>query len=84
MTAKYWTDYPFTLLGDPSGKEAPIRQVIVGDWDHNKYVTVSVLDDTGENVILVTSIKTGYIYTRPGRCGDVPALKFPRTHIGQY
>jgi hypothetical protein len=84
MTVKYWTDYPFFELGDDTSKEAPIREIIVGRWDHNKYVKVQVLDETGINVIFETEIKSGYIYTQPGRCREVPCLRFPRTHIGQY
>jgi len=73
----YWTDYPFKELGDIPFTIAPIRPVIVKEWDRNKYVRVEVEGQEFE-------IKEGYIYTEPGRCGSVPGLKFPRTHISQY
>ena len=37
-----WTDYPFTELGDISGKKAPIRHVHVTSYDGDKYATVIV------------------------------------------
>lgn len=65
---KAYTDYPFTFLGDVPHKEAPIRECVVVGYDGNKYCDIIV---EGQR----TSIKAGYIYTKPGRCGDVPAVK---------
>lgn len=67
MNADHYTDYPFTELGDAPNKEAPIRPVQVISYDGNKYCTVWVEGHQLE-------VKAGYIYTRPGRCGDVPAF----------
>jgi hypothetical protein len=64
---KAFTDYPFTELGDTSGQLAPVRQVTVKGWDGDKYVTIEV---EGK----ITTVKYGYLYSTPGRCGDVPAL----------
>lgn len=65
-----WTDYPFTELGDEPGKEAPIREVEVLDYDGDKYCTVL----TGGG--LVAEVKAGYLYTERGRSGE--ANVFPR------
>ena len=62
---KLFTDYPILELGDAPRKEASIREVEVLSYDGDKYVTVKV-----EGV--ETSFKRGYLYTRPGRCGEVP------------
>lgn len=62
-----YTDYPFTELGDVSGKQAPIRSCIVVDYDDNKYCTIIVEG-------LETCIKRGYIYSKFGRCGEVPCI----------
>jgi hypothetical protein len=64
---KFYTDYPIEELGDTPNKEAPIRECVLIDYDFNKYVTVMV-----DSVI--TSIKSGYIYKKPGRSGDVPCI----------
>lgn len=64
-----YTDYPMTHLGDTPGKEAPIREVFVHGWDGDKYVYITV-EGT------VTSIKYGYIYPSPARCGDVPCVPY--------
>lgn len=39
---KAWTDYPFTWLGDEAGEEAPIREIDVISYDHDKYCRVKV------------------------------------------
>ncbi len=65
----YYTDYPFTELGDISHQEAPIRKIKINSYDGNKYASVTVLDEAQ-----VFSIKIGYIYLKEGRCGDVPSL----------
>jgi hypothetical protein len=62
-----WTDYPILPLGDKSGQEAPVRQVKVLAYDHNKYVMVEVI---GNGVI--TSFKAGYLYSKKGKYGQVP------------
>jgi len=62
---KAYTDYPITELGDKPNKIAPIRVVDIIDYDLDKYATVEVEGTTKE-------IKTGYLYTQKGRCGEVP------------
>lgn len=62
-----WTDYPFTWLGDVAGKEAPIREIKVVSYDGDKYCQIMVADR-------YDFIKRGYIYQKPGRCGDVKQL----------
>lgn len=57
-----WTDYPFTELGDESGKPAPIRHVNIISYDGNKYCKVSF-----ENNGSVLEVKAGYLYSRPER-----------------
>lgn len=66
---KFWTDYPIAELGDEPHVEAPIREVKLVSFDQNKYVKVVVGDAE-------TEIKTGYIYTKPGRVGEVPSVKY--------
>jgi hypothetical protein len=66
---KAYTDYPMTHLGDESGKEAPIREVFIHGWDGDKYVYLTV-EGT------VTSVKAGYIYPTPNRCGEVEANSY--------
>lgn len=68
---KCYTDYPMTHLGDESGVEAPIREIQVHGWDGNKYAYVTV-EGT------VTSIKCGYIYPIPARCGEVKAVPYEK------
>lgn len=61
-----WTDYPFVELGDEPGKPAPIRHVNIIDYDGNKYATVS-FERCGDFL----SLKIGYLYSQPGRYGQV-------------
>lgn len=61
-----WTDYPFVELGDVPHQPAPIRHVNVISYDGDKYVTVSF-----ENNGSVLSLKAGYLYSQPGRLGQV-------------
>lgn len=68
----YWTDYPFVELGDTPGQEAPIRQCNVLAYDGDKYCDIVVHG-------VKTSIKSGYIYTAPGRCGEAP--KIPKAEL---
>jgi len=62
-----YTDYPFVELGDEPCKIAPIRKVMPISWDGDKYVKVLVDG-------IYSEIKAGYIYTKKGRCGDVPTF----------
>ena len=73
---RYYTDYPFVELGDSGGKPAPIRECFPLDWDGDKYVSIEVGDH-------VKVIKAGYIYTKPGRLGDVPQFD-PEKFEGEY
>lgn len=63
----FWTDYPFTALGDTPGQEAPVRPCQVIGYDGDKYCKIAILGS-------VMEVKRGYIYRREGRCGDAPAL----------
>lgn len=65
----YYTDYPFTSLGDVAGQQAPIREIQVLNYDGNKYCDILV-EGKLEN------IKWGYIYTVPGRCGDATVIDY--------
>ena len=62
-----YTDMPIRELGDFSGKPAPVREVEVVSYDGNKYCHVRIQK-------LDLEIKAGYLYTQPGRCGEVPPL----------
>lgn len=64
---KAWTDYPFTRLGDEAGKEAPVREIEVLSYDDDKYCRIKVCGGEDE-------IKSGYIYQREGRYGEVPPI----------
>lgn len=68
---KLWTDYPIEELGDISGQRAPIRECVVAEAPsiHSKYVIVEIDG-------IKTELKRGYIYSRPGRCGEVPTYDF--------
>ena len=52
----YWTDYPFTELGDEAGKPAPWREVEVIAYDGDKYATVRLPDGS------ITEVKSGYLH----------------------
>ena len=69
----YWTDYPIVELGDAPGLEAPIRQCLPLSYDGNKYCRVNVGGVT-------VAFKAGYIYSKLGRCGDVPAIDNATLH----
>ncbi len=62
-----YTDYPFAELGDVEGKEAPIRKVMPISFDGDKCVKILVEG-------IYSEIKAGYIYTKFGRCGEVPTF----------
>lgn len=53
---KYWTNYPFTALGDKPGVFAPIRECTLIGYDTNKLALILV-DKR------YAMIKAGYIYT---------------------
>jgi hypothetical protein len=64
---KAWTDYPFTELGDIPGLEAPVRECRVLAYDWNKYCLIVI---GGQEL----TVKIGYVYRKPGRCGEVPVI----------
>jgi hypothetical protein len=68
---KCWTDYPFPELGDTPGVKAPIREARCIAYDGDKYATVMFENGT------IADVKRGYLYTMPGRCGEVPTLDIP-------
>ena len=67
VSRRGWTDYPIMELGDIEGQIAPVREVEVFHYDGDKYAYVVV---GGHR----TSFKRGYIYSEPGRLGEVPNL----------
>jgi hypothetical protein len=69
---KAWTDYPFTQLGDTPGMRAPVREIEVVEYDDDKYCVILIHSDDGS--IMTSEIKSGYIYQKPGRFGDVPGV----------
>jgi hypothetical protein len=68
ITIKAFTDYPILELGDVAQQEARIRECEVLTWDRNKYAHVLVEG-------IVVSFKAGYLYAKPGRFDEVPAIK---------
>ncbi len=71
---KAWTDYPLVEKGDIANQEAPIRECIVLSYDRDKYcwVMFPYLDNFKKE------IKAGYLYTKSGRCGEVPTVSIKR------
>jgi hypothetical protein len=67
MNKRYWTDYPFVSLGDTLHEVAPIREIAPIIYDGDKYVLVRLV-----GTCVYEELKSGYIYTERGRCGDVP------------
>lgn len=67
---KAWTDYPFAELGDTPGREAPVREITVLSYDSDKYCRVLVGG-------VETEIKAGYVYSSPGRYGEVEVVIWP-------
>jgi hypothetical protein len=57
---EYYTDYPFTVLGDIPNKPAPVRKVKLLGFDGNKYCRCSF----GKWVL---EFKIGYLYNVPSR-----------------
>lgn len=72
-----WTDYPIVELGDEPNKEAPIRECEVLAYDRDKRCDVRVAG-------VVVCFKAGYIYSRPGRCGEAPTIHIKALHSLPY
>ena len=64
-----WTDYPIIEFGDVEGELAPIRRCKIVAYDGDKYAKVFIRD---QSCAVTKSIKGGYLYSKPGRHGDVP------------
>jgi hypothetical protein len=64
---KFWTDYPIEKLGDHAFEDAPIREVKIISYDGNKYCKCKISG-------VIEEIKSGYIYTKPGRYAEVPCI----------
>lgn len=62
-----WTDYPIVALGDVERQEAPIRPCMVMAYDGDKYAIVEVGG-------VRQQMKLAYVYTTPGRAGEVLSL----------
>lgn len=78
---KAFTDYPFTFMGDVSGEEAPIREVTIIGYDDDKYCQIVIEIDGAE---IKTEVKSGYLYTEEGRCGDVPCVDVSKLNEHEY
>ena len=63
----FYTDHPFSELGDKPNKEARIREVIPLNYDGDKYCDVLVNG-------IKSNIKAGYIYEKHGRISKVPCF----------
>ena len=70
---KAYTDAPIEGL-DRGGEKAPIREVKVLSYDRNKYCVIEFLDE--RNRIIRTEIKSGYIYKKYGRFGEVDSYSY--------
>ena len=64
---KAYTDYPLQQSEIGKGILAPIRTVGVESYDGDKYCKVWWQGMCHE-------IKSGYLYSKPGRIGEVPIL----------
>ena len=62
-----WTDYPIIEFGDVEGQLAPVRKCRIVAYDGDKYAKVVI-------GAVMKSIKSGYLYSKPGRCGEVPTV----------
>lgn len=51
----YWTDNPFTEMGDQPGKPAPYRRVVLLSYDGSKFAKVRLLNGAEAEV------KLGYL-----------------------
>lgn len=67
---KAYTDYP--LFEKEFGKKAPIREVELISYDGDKYVTIKF---EGK----IYWFKSGYLYSEPGRFGEVPVFQLNPT-----
>ncbi len=72
---KYYTDYPFTELGDEPFKEAPIRECIINWYDGNKLCGITV---NGKNL----EVKSGYIYINEATYKT--AINLSREELDKY
>ena len=61
---KAYTDYPLEGIDEPN-HPAPVREVVPIGYDGDKLVEVEF---EGQKF----KFKAGYLYTLPGRYGDVP------------
>lgn len=68
---KAFTDYPFKEIGDTPHTQAAMRQVVVLDYDGDKYATIAV---DGR----VLSVKRCYLYTPAVGRECIPADELPR------
>lgn len=66
MTLHAHTDCVIRKLGDVRGVCAPIRECTITGYSP-PYVTIAIAGIT-------TRIRSRYVYTRPGRFGDVPEV----------
>jgi len=64
IMSEYYTDYPFTELGDIPYEEAPIRRIEIISYDNNKYCKIAL--PCGK----ISSVKAGYIYKNESRYGQ--------------
>jgi hypothetical protein len=71
-----WTDYPFVELGDEPYKEAPVRQVTVVAYGRDKYATVTFVTNN-----MRLQVKTGYLYSKRGRFGQVPQINVRKLEL---
>ena len=64
---KAYTDYPIAELGDAPGKLGHVREIEVFSFDGDKYCYIEVEG-------IPRQIKACYIYSQPGRHGEVPMI----------
>jgi hypothetical protein len=57
---RLWTDYPIAELGDIDGQQSPVREIELLAYDGNKYARVRLINEG-----IITTFKSGYIYTEP-------------------
>jgi hypothetical protein len=67
-----YTDYPITELGDIENERAPIRKCKILTYDRDKYADVMVFfqDEDGDERVVITNFKAGYIYKNKVRYDD--------------
>jgi hypothetical protein len=67
-----FTDYPITELGDIENERAPIRKCKILTYDRDKYADVMVFfqDEDGDERVVITNFKAGYIYKNKVRYDD--------------